>query len=147
MWDGAEGWARHCNAFQRGYHGGEFTGGACKRLLSKKSQDYLSLNVPAEYLTFHRVICTLDKVVKSCYGYKLASTYKQDIASFKAAYRMLKVNDTTKIHIVVEHLAEFIELSSKEFGQKTGLAPYTGLFSYSTIVSLVANIPVHKTFH
>ena len=134
VWNGAEGWARHCNAFQRGYHGGEFTGGGCKRLLSKKSQDYLSLHVPIECLPFHRVICTFQKVVESCYSYKLASTYEQDIAAFKAAYRKLNVNDTTKIHIVVEHLSEFIEKVSDVLGQKSGLAPYTGSLNYSTLL-------------
>ena len=128
-WSGTEDWAKHCNAFQKAFHGGEFTGGACKRLLSKKSQEYLSENLPLKFLPFHDVISTFGKVVESCYGYKLAPSYKEDIDSFKAAYRKLKVNDTTKIHIVIEHLKEFIEKSSKLLDQKTGLAIYTGLSS------------------
>ena len=93
----------------------------------KKNIDYLAKNIPDECLPFLHAISAFQKVVASCYGYKLASTYKEDIASFKAAYRKLHVNDTTKIHIVVEHLTEFIEMSSNVLGKKSGLAPYTGL--------------------
>ena len=133
LWIDAEDWAKYANAYQQAYHGGDFTGNGCKRLLSKKSLDYLSDNVPIKYLPFVEVLSAFGKVVKSCYGYKLASSYKEDIASFASAYRKLKVNDTTKIHIVTEHLEEFIQMASNVLGQETGLAPFTGLLTDFTL--------------
>ena len=121
-----EEWAKHCNAFQHSYHGGEFTGNGCKRLLSEKSVEYLKDHLPIKFLQFVDVISTFDKLRKSCYGYKLGPTYKEDIAAFSSAYRKLKINDTTKVHIVIEHLEEFIEKAADVLGQKSGLAPYTG---------------------
>ena len=127
MWQGTEEWAKHCKAFQKSFHGGEFTGGGCKRLLSDKSVEYLTDNLPIKYLPFVDVLSTFGKVVKSCYSYKLADSYKEDIAAFSSAYRKLKINDTTKIHIVSEHLEEFIEKAADLLGYKCGLAPFTGL--------------------
>ena len=115
--------------------------------MSKKSRDYLSENVPLTCLSYVDVISTFENVVKSCYGWKLSPSYKADIAAFGAAYRKLKVNDTTKIHIVIEHLPEFIEKSADVLGQKTGLALYTGIFSYSNPVSIVASNPRWGAFH
>ena len=97
VWNGTEDWAKHCKAYQKGYHGGEFTGGACKRLLSKKSQEYLSENVPLKCYAYIDAISTFEKVVQSCYGWKLSPTYKEDIAAFAAAHKKLKINETTKI--------------------------------------------------
>ena len=142
VWSGAQDWAKHSNAFQKAYHGGEFTGNGCKRLLSQKSRDYLSLHVPIEYYPFVNALTTFEKLVKSCYGYKLASTYKADIASFASAYRKLNINDTTKIHIVTEHLVEFIERAADLLGHESGLAPFTGLIVRETFHVLPFSIVI-----
>ena len=101
----------------------------------KKNLDYLFEKMPLEFFPFYDAFSAFAKVVKSCYGYKLSRTYKEDITSFASAYRQLNINDTTKIHIVTEHLVEFIEKSSKLLGKKTGLAVYTGLLSDFTLLA------------
>ena len=93
----------------------------------------MSENLPIKFLPYIDVLSTFGKVVQSCYGYKLGESYKSDISAFGSAYRKLKINDTTKVHIVTEHLEEFIDKAADVLGKKCGLAIFTGLLNDFTI--------------
>ena len=67
-------------------------------------------------------------VRKSCLGQDILTSYKEDIAKFKEAYLKLKINITTKAHIVFEHIVEFFE--RKNNGK--GLGYYSEQARYSS---------------
>ena len=51
-----------------------------------------------------------EKVAHSCFGMTLLSTYKTDIQDFATKYEYLNLPMSTKVHVIMMHLEEFIDM-------------------------------------
>ena len=83
-------------------YGRTFDGNSCRRLL--KSTDVLDSMVNLEGKKFVTAFKELDLVVKSCFGDKLESDYKENISNFNKAYLDLEIPVTPKIHAIFYHV-------------------------------------------
>ena len=50
-------------------------------------------------------------VVESCFGKELVEGYKEKISVFKDCYMSLALSITPKVHIVFQHIMEFLAMS------------------------------------
>ena len=106
-WPMADEWPKRVGVVQCGYHGGEFTGGHCNKLL--KNVDVLAQFCPLHILPFVRVFRSLNVVVQSCFGANLSQTFLQDISEFAECYQDLGISTTPKVHILCVHVPQFCQ--------------------------------------
>ena len=64
-----------------------------------------------------KALISFKKVIEGCFGKKLCKTYKNDIKKFSDDYRNLGASVTVKVHIVEQHIVEFIDLKGSTFGK------------------------------
>ena len=116
--DRAYKWCDKNNIHRLDYRGKDLNGPSCKLLLEKKLQK-LRRDLPWCLRHYILVFMAFDKVRMSCFSEVLIPSYKNDIIHFGNLYCYLKtpegklVNISTKIHVLLDHLAEFCERKGK----------------------------------
>lgn len=103
---GTEGWEpfliKH-GLFRAKYHGGEFEGPQCKRLLSLS--DELRDDLPEHLRGFCDAFDALDVVSKSMFGKQLSWQFEEDLKTFKHYFVNLNISSrSTKLHILFSHV-------------------------------------------
>ena len=116
---------------RKSYQGSHSLEGNQSRMFLKKIdclEEHLK-TMPAEvvkngipYLTTFR---TLDKVVASCFGVDLDPEYSENIKNFKDAYEKLGISITPKVHIIFQHVVEFLTRENSNRDQKVGLGHFS----------------------
>lgn len=114
VWPALEAWLQSIHVKKNEYHGGQFEGNDCKKIL--RLMDSLEERCPDEFLPFVAAFRSFNDVRLSCYGSKLAPDYKVKIAKFKADYMKLGISVTPKIHAVFYHIEEFCDYSGMALG-------------------------------
>ena len=99
------------------YHGGQFEGNDCRKILKKI--DSLEERCPDEFLDFITAFRSLNDVMEACYGSKLAPDYLTKISKFRVDYLILGISITPKIHAVFYHIEDFCEYSGMALGAFT----------------------------
>jgi len=117
-WPGAEVWLKHINVKQKDYHHGAFVGNDCKKML--KNTDILQKiaedqNAYSAQKYVNAFKC-LNDVISSCFGMVLDTEYEHYIAQFKDVYIDLGISITPKVHILVEHVPDFIKKHKRSLG-------------------------------
>ena len=64
---------------------------------------------PRRLMKYIHALKRFDKVVNSCFGKNLKSTYKENIRTFRISFMALKISVTPKVHCVFRHVQEFCE--------------------------------------
>ena len=112
IWPEGKDWPLLLKLKLQPYHGGEFVGNDCHKLL--KNIDVLQRIVESEkaehMLGFVKTFQHFKSVVSSCFGRTLNTAYVQHIKDFKNSYLQLSVSVTPKAHAVFYHVPEFIAL-------------------------------------
>ena len=116
IWDDSEVWLKSCNVKKTDYHGGQFTGNDCRKLLKNVAKIPNPTGMVKNYAD---AFTAFNDVVSSCYGDELQGDYVSMISSFATAYNRLGINITPKVHAVVFHVAEFCSFTGR------GLAPWS----------------------
>lgn len=108
-------WLVDSNVRMNSYHGGTFTGNDARSLLKKV--DILASKCPLHCLPFVKVFRSLNKVVKSCFGYELEQNFERHINEFREEYLALSINVTPKIHAIFYHVAHFCNFTKEGLGK------------------------------
>ena len=93
-------------------------GSACNKLLKNIDSFELffqesNLRVPvAKYI---KVLRDFEKIIHSCFGFSLRSTCVKDLEEFSTSYRNLRAPIPLKVHIVEQHIIEFIDMKGGVF--------------------------------
>ena len=124
-------WSSSLHIQQTGYHGGEFIGGDCLKLL--RNVDALASECPLQLLPFVQALRDFHQVVISCFGMKLQTDFRKHLTKFAASYADLGISVTPKVHIITTHVGDFCQ----QVG--TGLGPYSEQASES-VHSVFQNI-------
>ena len=74
-----------------------------------------------EALPYIAVLRAFNKVVHSCFGVTLLEGYAENITMFSKLYRELGITVTPKVHMVEQHIMDFIGLK----GEAAGLGFYS----------------------
>lgn len=120
LWPMADQWPTSLHLSPEPYHGGQFTGNACHKLL--KNVDLLQRMAEQQcaFQTFG-VIDILRKfgaVVSSCFGSTLGDSYSARIDEFKEAYlAQPHISITPKAHAVFYHVKQFVQHKKSSLGQ------------------------------
>ena len=103
-------------AYQGGQH---LEGNQCKRFLDKldllesqlQSKDSL---VIVQGMPFVQALRAFKDVVEQCFKVNLDPDYKTSISNFKKQYLDLEISVTPKVHIVFQHIIEFLDLVNRD---------------------------------
>ena len=110
VWPASGEWLHGCYVKKSEYHGGQFEGNDCKKLLKKI--ELLQELCPHEHHQFVDAFISFNDVVTSCYSKDLLPQYKTNLSNFKDAYLKLKISVTPKIHAVFYHVEELCNLTN-----------------------------------
>ena len=123
----AEHWAISSGAVQKNLHGGTFNGNGCSKLLSPASlqrlQQLLPLGPVRDYLNCFQKLAS---VKSSCFhGKRLSGDYQVRIKEFKQAFLALQINMTPTVHILCEHVGDFVHTVEQSGEKVQGLGAYS----------------------
>ena len=114
LWPALEAWLQSIHVKKTDYHGGQFEGNDCKKILNK--MDSLEERIPNEFLPFITAFRSFNEVREACYGSKLALDYLDKINKFRIDYLKLGISVTPKVHAVFFHIEDFCEYSGMALG-------------------------------
>ena len=90
------------------YRGNALEGPGTLKLLSKL--DLLESKVPRRFIDFVVTLRAFNTLYFSCFQMELSKDWKMDLENFKTAFKNLNWKPgSTKIHIIIDHLSQFIE--------------------------------------
>lgn len=115
QWTGTLGLARSS------YHGGQFEGNGCRRLL--RGADTLQ-RLAEEASAFEAIpvvsaLRALRAVVEACFGATVSGDVAEKVAAYREAYLQLQIPVTTKNHAIFSHVTDFCQQHGR------GLGPYS----------------------
>ena len=126
VWSEAGFWVSGSNAYKRGQDHGKLNGNGCNQLLKEENLIHLVALLPDGLSDYGDAFRAFAKVVQGCYSYKVSATIKEDIQKFQDAYLKLNISITPKVHIVFEHLYDFLaDSNASNSGEWIGLAMYS----------------------
>ena len=73
-----------------------------------------TLGVPAA--KYIKVLRDFENIAHGCFGKSLSSTYVKDLEEFSTSYRNLRATIPLKVHIIEQHIIEFIDFKGGVFG-------------------------------
>lgn len=119
-WPKADDWPRSLHIKSQPFHGGQFAGNECRKLL--KNVDVLRQLAEQDCaFNIFGIINTLQKfdaVVSSCFGSTLDPHFASKIQAFRASYLSLQgVSVTPKVHAVFFHVEDVILLKKESLGK------------------------------
>ena len=101
------------------YHGTTLEGNGCTKIL--KNLHSLEEVLPSEFLPFLHCLENFRDTLDSCFGYTLDPFYKDVITRFRSSFNHLRdqfgCSETNKLHIIFNHVADFIEEVGKPLGE------------------------------
>ena len=108
VWPETGFWVTGSNAYKRGQDHGKLNGNGCNQLLKEENLIHLTALLPENLSDYGAAFRAFAKVVQGCYTYKVSDTIKEDIQKFRDIYLKLNISVTPKVHIVFEHLYQFL---------------------------------------
>lgn len=122
-------WAQAIGVGKEAYHGQEFAGNACRKLLRNKSLQVLRemANGNQKVLAFADTFASLNDIVHECFGmhYDSQVNHWSLIDKFRRQYITLDAPITPKIHATFFHILEFMERKNDNLGLYTEQAGET----------------------
>ena len=102
------------------YFGGKtLEGGQCSKVLN--NLDDLEDFLPRNLNLFVQCLRCLRDTVDSCFSYSLDPSYREVISRFRLSFEQLReqfgVSETNKLHMIFEHVPEFIDRVGKGLGE------------------------------
>ena len=120
------------------YRGKSLEGPQCEKLL--KNLDKLERRVPRRLRVFVTALFNFEALKKSCFSDKVHDNFKSNWNAFKFTYQFLSFpSGSTKIHIVLDHLEQFVE-------SKGALGPFSEQASESVHADWVKTWDLYKTY-
>ena len=118
-WSDADKWPAALHIQPSPYHGGQFEGNECRKLL--KNVDVL--HQLAETNSVHQTFSIIEAfkcfnlVVEACFGFILQPDFDEKIEAFKRSYLMIPgASVTPKVHMVFHHITDFISRKGSPLG-------------------------------
>ncbi|CAL4251128.1 unnamed protein product [Meganyctiphanes norvegica] len=100
-------WLERIHIKPKNYHHGTFVDNDCLKRL--KNTDSLQQMADLNIQKYVHILRALHLIVTSCFGMKWDPQYKTYINEFKDLFIDLGISITPKVHILTEHVPEFIE--------------------------------------
>jgi hypothetical protein len=117
-WAGATEWTSKLNIQMQPFHGGQFAGNDCHKLLQNVDllQKLVEQSCAFQAQGFVHTFRMFKNVVSACFGQTLDNEFQEKIQLFKDSYLFLPVSVTPKAHAVFYHIPEFINRHGSALG-------------------------------
>ena len=119
VWPNLLDWINSLNLVFEPYHGHTLEGNGCSKVL--KNLDLLEEIIPPQFLPFLQCLKNFRDTLDSCFGYSLDPYYKDVIERFKSSFNQLReafgCSETNKLHIIFNHVEDFIEEVGRPLGE------------------------------
>ena len=119
VWPNVVKWPSALHIQQEPYHGGQFAGNACHKLLSNLDLLQRIAETESAFQVFG-IIDALRKfksVVTACFGMVLEDDFSEKIDRFRDSYlAIMNISVTPKVHAVFFHVKQFIEIKRAPLG-------------------------------
>jgi hypothetical protein len=119
VWDLADSWPESLHIKPAPNHGGHlFNGPACHKLLQNIDQLELMAQRTSSFQVqpFIQAFRDFKKVVHACFGQDLDENFPAFIKEFQETCCSLPITVTPKLHIIFNHIPEFIKRNKKALG-------------------------------
>ena len=117
QWDELEDWLGARGISYVPYHGCMLEGKECSKVL--EDVDSLETNLPQHLKPFAAYLRSFRAVMNSTCGLLPGPSWENDIAEFRAQFmrvqELFKIRETPKVHLVLQHIADFIRYTSAQF--------------------------------
>lgn len=110
---GIEAWITECQCEPEG-RGEKFNGNSCRKLL--KNHKLMLKFVPLEFQFIQHLMGSMNAIVESCFGSVLDPTYREKIDHFEYLMIKYEIPWTPKVHILIDHVPDFIEEKGHPLG-------------------------------
>jgi hypothetical protein len=110
----ADDWATRVGVKRAAYHGGQFKGNECERLLDSVDtlEQMLYSQAALSCIPIVRAFRCFRAVKQQCFGMKLGANYEKAISDFSTAFGDLEINVTPKVHAVTVHVPQFLSMTN-----------------------------------
>lgn len=119
VWPNMLEWIKSLSLVFEPYHGHTLEGNGCSKVL--KNLDLLGEIIPSQFLPFLQCLENFRDTMDSCFGYSLDPYYKDVIGRFKSSFDSLRemfgCSETNKLHIIFNHVEDFIEEVGRPLGE------------------------------
>ena len=95
-------------------------GNGCNQFLKnidKLEVCFKAVNLALSGAKYIKVFRDFSKVVHGCFGKTVSPTFREDIHQFSLSYRDVGATVTVKVHILEQHVIEFIEMKGGVLGK------------------------------
>lgn len=120
-------WARLVGVCKEAYHGGQFDGNECRKLLRPESLKKLTALAQGHQgvLAYVEAFEALNAIIKECFGmyFNPRTDHQALVDSFHRKFAALGIRFTPKIHVITHHVVEFmgaVEDSLGLFSEQAG---------------------------
>ena len=96
------------------YHGGTYEGPDCQKILKNLSKLHNAL--PDNLKKFAVALDRFSAVKSACFGMKLYPDWEEKIDRFAVAFRQLKIPESPKAHVLIQHVPQFIKATGMPLG-------------------------------
>jgi hypothetical protein len=94
-------------------------GKECSKVLECSAE--LEAMLPENLKQFARYLASFREVIKATFGLEVKDTWVGDIATMKTEFQKLKeaypIQETPKVHLVFNHIHDYIQLTGKGLGE------------------------------
>lgn len=111
--DGVNNWSKSHNAKKSGMSG-DFNGNDSRKLL--KNYESLRKFIITDADHYVSILGAFNNVVEACFGQVLLPDWKQKLEIFTSLLHLYNIKFTPKLHIIVFHIMEFIEMYETALG-------------------------------
>lgn len=94
-----------------------------------------------------QVFCAFDQVVSACFGKELKSDYKEHIKKFFYCVKKLCITVTPKVHALIYHVPEFIEMTGHPLGFYSEQASESVHYAYTNHAEDFKINKNHSNYH
>ena len=120
VWPEVLDWLTNMHIALEPYHGGQtLEGNEASKVL--KNLDLLADIIPSPYVPFLDCLYGLRDTIDSAFGFTLDPFYEDVIQHFQQSFEKLRlefgVSETTKLHIMFNHVGQFIKMTGKPLGE------------------------------
>lgn len=110
-----EDWSKSLYITREAYHGHTFEGNECNKLLA--NLDMLLHMLPPNLKLYHDCFVAFRDAMQACLGFTIDPLYREKVTAFEMAYKALNISITSKVHIMIRHVPDFIEMHKRPLGQ------------------------------
>ena len=137
-------WAKQYSILNDSHHGDGFKGPSARRILRVASQLAVDTSLPRHLTVFAHALVNFNSVVSGCFGTEEHPSFNwaADIHAFEKSFLKLDISITPKVHAVIHHLPQWLELGKGPLGHHSEQATEACHYDFQHVLKNYAFNPL-----